>query len=32
MKVLHITILDKFTPPFITFVNENFNPNDHLCE
>jgi len=30
MKVLHITILDKFIPPFITFVNENFNPNDHL--
>jgi hypothetical protein len=23
-------ILDKFIPPFIKFINENFNPNDHL--
>jgi hypothetical protein len=23
-------ILDKFIPPFIRFINENFNPNNHL--
>jgi len=31
MKILHIMILDdKFIPPFIKFINENFNPNDHV--
>ncbi len=30
MKILHIMILDKFIPPFIKFINENFNPNDHI--
>jgi len=30
MKILHIMILDKFIPPFIKFINENFDPNDHI--
>jgi len=30
MKILHIMILDKFIPPFIKFINENFNSNEHI--
>jgi len=30
MKILHIMILDKFIPPFIKFINKNFNSNEHI--
>jgi len=30
MKFVHIMVLDKFIPPFIKFVNENFDSDDHL--
>ncbi len=30
MKILHIIVLDKVIPPFIKFINENFNPNEHI--
>jgi dTDP-N-acetylfucosamine:lipid II N-acetylfucosaminyltransferase len=30
MKILHIMHLEKFIPPFIKFINENFDPNNHL--
>ena len=30
MKILHVMILDIFIPPFIKFINENFNSKDHL--
>jgi hypothetical protein len=28
-KIVHIIILDKFIPPFIDFIDENFNANEH---
>ena len=30
MRFLHVMVPDKFIPPFIRFVNENFNPKEHL--
>jgi len=30
MKILHIMGLSLFIPPFIKFINGNFNPKDHL--
>ena len=29
-KIVHIIILDKFIPPFIDFINEHFDANEHL--
>jgi len=29
IKVLHIMHIQKFLPPYIKFVSENFNPNNH---
>ena len=29
-KIVHIIILDKFIPPFIDFINEHFDTNEHL--
>ena len=28
-KIIHIASCDKFIPPFIKFVKENFDSNDH---
>ena len=30
MKVVHLMVLDKFIPPFIKFINDHFNPGEHL--
>jgi len=30
MKVVHLMVLDKFIPPFIKFINDHFNPEEHL--
>lgn len=29
MKILHVGCCDKFLPPFIDFIKENFEPSDH---
>ena len=29
-KIVHIIILDKFIPPFIDFINEHFDANEHF--
>ena len=29
-KILHLMVLDKFIPPFIEFVNKNFNVDEHI--
>ncbi|BDF95573.1 TDP-N-acetylfucosamine:lipid II N-acetylfucosaminyltransferase [Pseudoalteromonas sp. KAN5] len=28
-KILHVAECDKFIPPFVDFVNDNFNPEEH---
>ena len=28
-KVLHICQMDKFIPPFVRFVNDNYAPDEH---
>jgi len=30
MTILHVCLLDKFIPPFIEFINNNFDNNKHL--